>query len=206
MPFVTVISHQLWFSLSYIDTCANLHSFPYSDNGFVILPSSMMTYNMTFTSQLAFSASDLEKQLLIRLDIHKPDTISHVNCAGLLHAKYTRIYGGYGSHAIHYFPHDVTCTITITIYLTHMHLFRTVFDTYSGYYCIPLPNYRHHYMYHILCTAVHTEMISKLQIESLELFHYVNKPVNEAYRCNACMRMFTPLSIFVLLPKISTIS
>ena len=78
MPFVTVISHQLWLSLPYVGTCANLHSFPCSDNGFVMLPSSMMTYNMSFTSQLAFSASDLEKQLLIRLDIHKPDTISHV--------------------------------------------------------------------------------------------------------------------------------
>lgn len=53
----------------------------FNDNGFVMLPSSMMTYNMSFTSQLAFSASDLEKQLLIRTvfdtysDISTPKTI-----------------------------------------------------------------------------------------------------------------------------------
>ena len=41
-----------------------MHSLTHSDNGFLMMPA--MSYNITFTSQSAFSASDLQKQLLIR--------------------------------------------------------------------------------------------------------------------------------------------
>ena len=49
--------------LVYLYSSSTLH---FSDNGFLMMPSSVMIYNLTFTSVTNFSASDFQKQLLIR--------------------------------------------------------------------------------------------------------------------------------------------